>query len=47
MKQGHDPFEPPDYYWGVSDETRFLPWLIDRERDRCVRAVEACPSTSI
>jgi len=27
------------HYWGVSDETRFLHWLIDRERDRCVRAV--------
>ena len=29
------------HYWGVSNETRFLHWLIDRERDCCVRAV-AC-----
>ncbi|MES2264288.1 MAG: hypothetical protein V4724_37750 [Pseudomonadota bacterium] len=25
-----------DYYWGVSDDTRFLHWLIDRERSRCL-----------
>ena len=29
------------HYWGVSTETRFLHWLIDRERDRCVGAVSA------
>lgn len=23
------------HYWGVSKETRFLHWLIDRERARC------------
>lgn len=23
------------HYWGVSNETRFLHWLIDRERDQC------------
>ena len=23
------------HYWGVSHDTRFLHWLIDRERDRC------------
>ena len=23
------------YYWGVSKETRFLHWLIDREYDIC------------
>jgi hypothetical protein len=27
------------HYWGVSYETRFLHWLIDRARARCVRAV--------
>ena len=27
------------HYWGTSPETRFLQWLIDRERDRCVSAV--------
>jgi hypothetical protein len=25
------------HYWGVSKETRFLHWLIDREVDRCLR----------
>lgn len=24
------------HYWGVSQETRFLHWLIDRERLRCL-----------
>lgn len=24
------------YYWGTSPETRFLHWLIDRERQRCL-----------
>jgi hypothetical protein len=24
------------HYWGVSDDTRFLHWLIDRERLRCI-----------
>lgn len=24
------------YYWGVSQDTRFLHWLIDQERSRCV-----------
>ena len=24
------------YYWGVSRDTQFLHWLIDRERLRCV-----------
>lgn len=24
------------HYWGVSDETRFLHWLIDREKSRCL-----------
>lgn len=24
------------YYWGVSDETRFLHWLIDQERSSCL-----------
>ena len=23
------------YYWGVSEDTRFLHWLIDKERLRC------------
>ncbi len=23
------------FYWGTSRDTRFLHWLIDRERDRC------------
>jgi hypothetical protein len=26
------------HYWGVSKETRFLHWLIDREVARCCRA---------
>lgn len=26
------------YYWGVSNETRFLHWLIDRELARCRQA---------
>lgn len=26
------------HYWGVSSETRFLHWLIDRECTRCRRA---------
>lgn len=29
------------YYWGVSDETRFLHWLLDRERSRCLGGVAA------
>lgn len=24
------------YYWGVSEDTRFLHWLIDKERARCL-----------
>jgi hypothetical protein len=24
------------YYWGVSEDTRYLHWLIDRERSRCL-----------
>lgn len=24
------------HYWGVSRETRYLHWLIDRERSRCL-----------
>lgn len=24
------------YYWGASDDTRFLHWLIDKERARCL-----------
>lgn len=24
------------YYWGVSESTRFLHWLIDRQRQRCL-----------
>lgn len=24
------------YYWGVSRDTRYLHWLIDRERARCL-----------
>ena len=24
------------YYWGVSRDTQFLHWLIDKERSRCV-----------
>lgn len=24
------------YYWGVSKDTRFLHWLIDEERSRCM-----------
>lgn len=24
------------HYWGVSRQTRFLHWLIDREREQCV-----------
>jgi hypothetical protein len=23
------------HYWGVSDDTKFLHWLLDRERSRC------------
>lgn len=26
------------YYWGVSYETRFLHWLMDRERSHCMGA---------
>jgi len=26
------------HYWGVSKETRFLHWLIDREVARCLQA---------
>lgn len=26
------------HYWGVSRETQFLHWLIDREYDRCQMA---------
>lgn len=26
------------YYWGTSKATRFLHWLIDRERSRCLGA---------
>jgi hypothetical protein len=26
------------HYWGVSKETRFLHWLIDREVERCLQA---------
>ncbi len=26
------------YYWGVSEDTRFLHWLIDKERSRCFGA---------
>jgi len=26
------------HYWGLSKETRFLHWLIDREVTRCCRA---------
>ena len=25
------------HYWGVSEETRFLHWLLDEERSRCLR----------
>jgi hypothetical protein len=24
------------YYWGTSESTRFLHWLIDKERARCL-----------
>ena len=24
------------YYWGVSEDTQFLHWLIDKERSRCL-----------
>lgn len=24
------------FYWGTSDDTRFLHWLIDKERARCL-----------
>lgn len=24
------------YYWGTSEDTRFLHWLIDKERERCL-----------
>ena len=27
------------FYWGHSEETRFLHWLIDREIDLCRRAL--------
>jgi hypothetical protein len=30
------------HYWGVSNDTRFLHWLIDRERDRCCGARVSC-----
>lgn len=26
------------HYWGVSKDTQFLHWLIDREVERCLRA---------
>ena len=26
------------HYWGVSEDTRFLHWLIDREHSRCLGA---------
>jgi hypothetical protein len=26
------------HYWGVSEETRFLHWLLDEERSRCLCA---------
>jgi len=26
------------HYWGVSRDTRFLHWLMDRERGRCLGA---------
>lgn len=26
------------HYWGVSKDTQFLHWLIDREMERCLRA---------
>lgn len=26
------------HYWGVSEETRFLHWLLDEERSRCLAA---------
>lgn len=26
------------HYWGVSRETQFLHWLIDRELERCLQA---------
>lgn len=26
------------YYWGVSEDTRFLHWLIDKEHSRCLGA---------
>lgn len=29
------------YYWGVSKETRFLHWLMDRERARCCSSQSA------
>ncbi|WP_136418262.1 hypothetical protein [Herbaspirillum sp. ST 5-3] len=25
-----------NFYWGVSDDTKFLHWLIDKERSRCL-----------
>lgn len=24
------------HYWGASEDTRFLHWLIDKERSRCI-----------
>lgn len=27
-----------DYYHGASEEARFLRWLLDEERSRCLRA---------
>jgi hypothetical protein len=30
------------HYWGVSKDTRFMHWLIDRERDRCCGTVVSC-----
>lgn len=26
-----------EHYWGISRETQFLHWLIDREIERCLR----------
>ena len=26
------------HYWGTSEETRFLHWLMDRELERCLAA---------
>jgi hypothetical protein len=34
------------HYWGVSNDTQFLHWLIDRERERCCNDRVSCSLAS-